>query len=120
MNQMRACVVVVVCVLVAAANAFTPAAPVALRKSNAAVSSGLMRPRRVDVLTKMSLEASAVNAAVTTAADCSILLAGNSNGTAAFMATMFGTFIPVVFLLTLFIQSEARKAAESGSEGRKF
>jgi hypothetical protein len=25
-----------------------------------------------------------------------------------------------VFLVTLFIQSESRKAAESGSEGRKF
>jgi len=33
---------------------------------------------------------------------------------------LFGTFIPVVFLITLFIQSEARKAAESGSEGNKF
>jgi hypothetical protein len=33
---------------------------------------------------------------------------------------LFGVFIPVVFLMTLFIQSEARKAAESGSEGRKF
>ena len=116
---MRTCQVLVVIVLVAAANAFTPAAPVALRKSNAAFSSGLMRPRRVDVLTKMSLEASAVNAAVT-AADCSILLAGNTNGAAPFIATLFGVFIPVVFLMTLFIQSEARKAAESGSEGRKF
>jgi photosystem II reaction center protein PsbM len=73
----------------------------------------------MDVLTKMSLEASALTAAVT-AADCSILLAGNTNGAAPFIATLFGVFIPVVFLMTLFIQSEARKAAESGSEGRKF
>ena len=110
--------VIVVCVMVAAANAFTPAAPMALRKSNVACSSGLIRPRRMDVLTKMSLEAS-LTAAVT-AADCSILLAGNTNGAAPFLATLFGVFIPVVFLMTLFIQSEARKAAESGSEGRKF
>ena len=115
---MRTSVVIVVCVMVAAANAFTPAAPMALRKSNAAFSSGLIRPRRVEVLTKMSLEAS-LTAAVT-AADSSILLAGNTNGAAPFLATLFGVFIPVVFLMTLFIQSEARKAAESGSEGRKF
>ena len=102
-----------------ATNAFTPAAPMALRKSNAAFSSGMMRPRRMHCIPKMSVEAAAVTAAVT-AADCSILLAGNSNGTAAFLATLFGVFIPVVFLMTLFIQSEARKAAESGSEGRKF
>ena len=98
-----------------ATNAFTPAAPMALRKSNAAFSSGMMRPRRMHCIPKMSVEAAAV-----TAADCSILLAGNSNGTAAFLATLFGVFIPVVFLVTLFIQSESRKAAESGSEGRKF
>ena len=38
----------------------------------------------------------------------------------AFLAVILGLFIPVVFLVTLFIQSESRKAAESGSEGDKF
>ncbi|KAJ1487855.1 hypothetical protein T484DRAFT_1617239 [Baffinella frigidus] len=46
-----------------------------------------------------------------------MLLAGGMEvSTAAFLAVILGTFIPVVFLITLFIQSEARKAAESGQE----
>jgi len=50
-----------------------------------------------------------------------IALAGVSgSSSAAYLAVLLGTFVPVVFLVTLFIQSEARKAAESGSEGNKF
>jgi photosystem II PsbM protein len=45
-----------------------------------------------------------------------LLAAGMEVSAAAFLAVILGTFIPVVFLLTLFIQSEARKAAESGQE----
>eukprot|EP00406_Dinophysis_acuminata_P046897 CAMPEP_0179304350 /NCGR_PEP_ID=MMETSP0797-20121207/49053_1 /TAXON_ID=47934 /ORGANISM="Dinophysis acuminata, Strain DAEP01" /LENGTH=61 /DNA_ID=CAMNT_0021013945 /DNA_START=65 /DNA_END=250 /DNA_ORIENTATION=- len=54
----------------------------------------------------------------------SVLVAAAGTGmavsSAGFLATLFGTFVPVVFLVTLFIQSESRKAAESGSEGNKF
>lgn len=45
---------------------------------------------------------------------------GMAVSSAAYLAVLLGTFVPVVFLVTLFIQSEARKAAESGSEGVKF
>jgi len=42
----------------------------------------------------------------------SLLLAGEGMAvsSAAYLAVLFGTFIPVVFLVTLYIQSEARKA----------
>jgi photosystem II reaction center protein PsbM len=45
---------------------------------------------------------------------------GMAVSSAAYLAVLLGTFVPVVFLVTLFIQSEARKAAESGTEGNKF
>jgi photosystem II reaction center protein PsbM len=48
------------------------------------------------------------------------LAEGMAVSSAAYIATLAGLFIPVVFLVTLYIQSEARKAAESGSEGDKF
>jgi photosystem II PsbM protein len=102
----------------AAAQAFAPSAPLALRNANAGVCAGnklaascrVARP--TSVAPKMSLET----------AGTQLLLAGEGMAvsSAAYLAVLFGTFIPVVFLLTLFIQSEARKAAESGSEGNKF
>ncbi|EKX34729.1 hypothetical protein GUITHDRAFT_155667 [Guillardia theta CCMP2712] len=50
-----------------------------------------------------------------------LLAEGGMNvSVAAYLAVLLGTFIPVVFLLTLYIQSESRKAAETGSEGDKF
>ena len=103
---MQATRVAFLCVaFLAAAQAFAPSAPLALRSANAGVCSGnklsaacrVARP--TTVVPKMSLEA----------AGSSILLAGNSVGSAAYLAVLFGTFIPVVFLLTLYIQSEARK-----------
>ena len=101
----------------AAAQAFAPSAPLALRNANGAFCSGnklaaaCRAPRATAVAPKMSLEAAG-----------SLLLAGEGMAvsSAAYLAVLFGTFIPVVFLVTLFIQSEARKAAESGSEGNKF
>ena len=102
----------------AAAQAFAPSAPLALSSANGAFCSGnklsaaCSAPRATAVAPKMSLEA----------AGSSLLLAGEGMAvsSAAYLAVLFGTFIPVVFLITLFIQSEARKAAESGSEGNKF
>jgi len=89
---------------VAAAQAFAPSAPLALRSANAGVCSAnkLCRVARpTAVAPKMSLEAVP-----------SLLLAGEGMAvsSAAYLAVLFGTFIPVVFLVTLYIQSEARKA----------
>jgi len=54
----------------------------------------------------------------------SALLAAAGTGmavtTGGYLATLFGVFVPVVFLVTLFIQTESRKAQETGSEGDKF
>lgn len=99
--------------LVAAAQAFAPTAPLALRSKSSAIATGLKRPvRTTAVAPKMSLLDQG----------SSLLLAGEGMAvsSAAYIAVLLGTFIPVVFLLTLYIQSEARKAAESGSEGDKF
>ena len=97
----------------AAVGAFAPTAPLALRSKSAAIATGLKRPvRTTAVAPKMSLLDQG----------SSLLLAGEGMAvsSAAYIAVLLGTFIPVVFLVTLYIQSEARKAAESGSEGDKF
>ena len=117
-STMQATRVLLLCVaFVGAAQAFAPTAPLALRNANTActgnkLSAACRVARTTTVAPKMSLET----------AGSSLLLAGEGMAvsSAAYLAVLFGTFIPVVFLITLYIQSEARKAAESGSEGGKF
>jgi len=104
-------VLVLACASMAAA--FAPSSPAlhALRAPsvcNGAKLSPLCTPRVQKSVMSMSL-AETGNQAI-------ILAGGMQTSTAGFLAVILGTFIPVVFLITLFIQSEARKAAESGQE----
>jgi photosystem II PsbM protein len=104
-------VLVLACASMAAA--FAPSSPAlhALRAPsvcNSAKLSPLCAPRVQKSVMSMSL-AETGNQAI-------ILAGGMQTSTAGFLAVILGTFIPVVFLITLFIQSEARKAAESGQE----
>ena len=105
-------VLVLACASMAAA--FAPSSPAlhALRAPsvcNSAKLSPLCAPRVQKSVMSMSL-AETGNQAIILAA------VGMKTSTAGFIAVILGTFIPVVFLLTLYIQSEARKAAESGQE----
>ena len=92
--------------LAAAAEAFAPAAP-ALRAGSKVAMSKLATP-------KMSLEMSAVEQLSSTLAGV-VAVDGGTIGLevsfAAFLAVILGLFIPVVFLVTLFIQSDAQGTA---------
>lgn len=104
-------VLVLACASMAAA--FAPSTPaLSLRRapavSNGAKLSPLCAPRAQKSVMSMSL--------AETGNQAMLLAGGMEVSTAAFLAVILGTFIPVVFLITLFIQSEARKAAESGQE----
>jgi photosystem II reaction center protein PsbM len=37
---------------------------------------------------------------------------------AAYLAVLLGTFVPVAFLIILYIQSESRKAGEAAGKGK--
>ena len=94
--------------IAAAAEAFAPAAPM-LRAGSKVAMSKLAAP-------KMSLEVSAVEQLSTTLAGV-VAVDGGTIGLevsfGAFLAVILGLFIPVVFLVTLFIQSDAQGTATS-------
>ena len=91
--------------LAAAADAFAPSP--ALRTGSKVAMSKLAVPQ-------MSMELSAVEAATTTLAGV-VAVDGGTIGLevsfGAFLAVILGLFIPVVFLVTLFIQSDAQGTA---------
>ena len=93
---------VVLACLAAAAEAFAPSP--ALRTGSKVAMSQLAAP-------KMSMEVSAVEQLSTTLAGV-VAVDGGTIGLevsfGAFLATILGLFIPVVFLITLFIQSDAQ------------
>ncbi len=109
-------VVLLVLACAAGAAAFAPSTPALAGLKTAAFCQG----------PKLSPACRATRAAKTTpsmslmetANQASVLLAegGMNVSVAAYLAVLLGTFIPVVFLVTLYIQSESRKAAESGVE----
>merc|ERR1711935_488208 len=94
--------------LVASACAFVPQ-PALMSRSKLAMSKQLETPRIV-----MSLETSSL-AQVSQTLVGVVAVDGGTIGLdvqfGAFLAVILGTFIPVVFLVTLFIQSEAQGTA---------
>lgn len=114
MHASSAALLVLACA--AGAAAFAPSTPALTGLKQTAFCQG----------PKLSAACRAPRAAKTTTpsmslmetANQAVLLAegGMNVSVAAYLAVLLGTFIPVVFLITLFIQSEARKAAESGQE----
>merc|ERR1719426_329046 len=94
---------IAVAFLAAAVEAFAPATP-ALRSSKVAFSKLAQTP-------KMSMEMSAVEQLSSTLAGV-VAVDGGTVGLdvsfGAFLATILGLFIPVVFLVTLYIQSDAQ------------
>merc|ERR1740127_85742 len=96
----------VLALFAAAAEAFAPATP-ALRATSKLAASKLATP-------KMSLEVSAVEQLSSTLAGV-VAVDGGTIGLevsfGAFLAVILGLFIPVVFLITLFIQSDAQGTA---------
>merc|ERR1719201_1410216 len=96
----------VVAFFAAAADAFAPVMRPAMRSAVAA-SSAVAAP-------KMALEVSAVEQLSSTLAGV-VAVDGGTIGLevsfGAFLAVILGLFIPVVFLITLFIQSDAQGTA---------
>ena len=94
--------------LAAAAEAFAPT-PLRATSSKLAASKLMAAP-------KMSMEVSAVEQLSTTLAGV-VAVDGGTIGLevsfGAFLAVILGLFIPVVFLVTLFIQSDAQGTATS-------
>ena len=109
-KAMQLSLIVLACASMAAA--FAPSSPAlpALRAPSVCNGAKLLRLNRV--------KKSAMSMSLAETGNQAIILAavGMKTSTAGFLAVILGTFIPVVFLLTLYIQSEARKAAESGQE----
>jgi photosystem II PsbM protein len=99
-----AAAVTAVAFLAAAVEAFAPAAAPALRSK---VAMSKMAPQ-------MSMEYSVVEQVSTTLAGV-VAVDGGTVGLdvsfAAFLAVILGLFIPVVFLVTLYIQSDAQGTA---------
>jgi len=99
-----AAAVTAVAFLAAAVEAFAPAAAPALRSK---VAMSKMAPQ-------MSMEYSVVEQVSTTLAGV-VAVDGGTAGLdvsfAAFLAVILGLFIPVVFLVTLYIQSDAQGTA---------
>ena len=98
------------------AAAFAPSSPAlhTLRAPSVSNSAKLLAPMRLhDSRVKKSVMSMSL---AETGNQAIILAVGMQTSTAGFLAVILGTFIPVVFLITLYIQSEARKAAESGQE----
>ena len=99
-----AAAVTAVAFLAAAVEAFAPAAAPALRSK---VAMSKMAPQ-------MSMEYSVVEQVSTTLAGV-VAVDGGTVGLdvsfAAFLAVILGVFIPVVFLVTLYIQSDAQGTA---------
>eukprot|EP00283_Hemiselmis_rufescens_P005100 CAMPEP_0173420112 /NCGR_PEP_ID=MMETSP1357-20121228/1718_1 /TAXON_ID=77926 /ORGANISM="Hemiselmis rufescens, Strain PCC563" /LENGTH=103 /DNA_ID=CAMNT_0014382865 /DNA_START=20 /DNA_END=331 /DNA_ORIENTATION=+ len=88
--------------LIASASAFAPSTPALAGLRAPAISTPkLNRAPRAMTTTKMSL--APIQEAATT-------LLAQEVTVAAYMAVILGTFVPVVFLVTLYIQSETRKA----------
>lgn len=97
----------VLAAFVASAMAFAPTTPAITGLRTAQISSSSPKMLRMPkTATKMSL------APLAEAASQSLLIAGEGMNVsvAAYLAVLLGTFVPVVFLVTLYIQSESRKA----------
>ena len=86
--------------------AFAPSTLVLGLRNSAPLCSASKGFRSGRVAPKMSM------GGLTEVANQALLVAGEGMAVsvAAYLAVLLGTFVPVVFLITLFIQSEARKA----------
>jgi len=95
--------------LVASAMAFAPSTPALTGfKAGAAISTPKLN-RAPRTVAKMSL------APLAETAQSALLVAEGMNvSVAAYLAVLLGTFIPVVFLVTLYIQTESQKAGAGG------
>mmetsp|Transcript_35723 Transcript_35723/g.87875 ORF Transcript_35723/g.87875 Transcript_35723/m.87875 type:complete len:108 (-) Transcript_35723:189-512(-) len=106
---MQATQFLVLACLVASAVAFAPTTPALAGLKAPAMTSVTKMARVSRTAPKMSM------APLAEAASQSLLLAGEGMNVsvAAYLAVLLGTFVPVVFLVTLYIQSESRKAGSS-------
>lgn len=93
--------------LVASAMAFVPSTPALTGFKAGAISSGPKLNRAPRVAPKMSVTPLAE------VATNALLIAGEGMevSVAAYLAVLLGTFIPVVFLVTLYIQTESSKSS---------
>ncbi len=104
----RATVALLLVAFAGAAMAFVPTTPTlaGLRAASPLCTGSKLVPscRAPRVAPKMAMEQVATQA---------LLVAGEGMNVsvAAYLAVLLGTFVPVVFLVTLFIQSESRKSA---------
>ena len=109
-KMQRVTVAVLLVAFAGAAMAFAPTTPAlaGLRSGSALCNGAKLVPscRATRVAPKMSMGLSEV-------ASQALLVAGEGMevSVAAYLAVLLGTFVPVVFLVTLYIQSESRKAA---------
>lgn len=107
MRRVTAETVFALACLAAAAEAFAPSPLRATTSSKLALS-------KLSAAPKMSMEMSAVEQLSTTLAGV-VAVDGGTIGLevsfAAFLAVILGLFIPVVFLVTLYIQSDAQGTA---------
>ena len=104
---MRAATLIALACMVASAMAFAPSTPALTGFKAGAISSGPKFNRAPRAMTtKMSM------APLAEAAQQSLLIAeGMEVSVAAYLAVLLGTFIPVVFLVTLYIQTESSKSS---------
>eukprot|EP00285_Hemiselmis_virescens_P009570 CAMPEP_0173385114 /NCGR_PEP_ID=MMETSP1356-20130122/7707_1 /TAXON_ID=77927 ORGANISM="Hemiselmis virescens, Strain PCC157" /NCGR_SAMPLE_ID=MMETSP1356 /ASSEMBLY_ACC=CAM_ASM_000847 /LENGTH=102 /DNA_ID=CAMNT_0014340777 /DNA_START=42 /DNA_END=350 /DNA_ORIENTATION=+ len=87
--------------LIASASAFAPSTPALAGMRTSAISTPKLNRAPRAVATKMSMAP---------LAEVATTLIAQEVSPAAYMAVILGTFVPVVFLVTLYIQSETRKA----------
>lgn len=106
----RATVALLLVAFAGAAMAFAPTTPAlaGLRSGSSLCTGAKLVPscRAPRVAAKMSMGLPEV-------ASQALLVAGEGMevSVAAYLAVLLGTFVPVVFLVTLYIQSESRKSA---------
>ena len=104
----RATVALLLVAFAGAALAFAPTTPslAGLRTGSSLCTGAKLVPscRSARVAPKMSMGLSEIAAG-------QALLVSMEVSVAAYLAVLLGTFVPVVFLVTLFIQSESRKSA---------
>lgn len=103
-------IVVTIACLAAVANAFVPQ-PALASRSRISLSKQLQTPRVEMAMDTSSLEQVSQTIAGVVAVDGGTI--GLDVQFGAFLAIILGLFIPVVFLVTLYIQSEAQGTAVS-------